>query len=72
MKLVSGFSLVCLGFYVFFFIEFNGRDLLKWCKRIKGLKLSFYGDKLDSDASICIYQEVLLAFLFFLSFVFWR
>ncbi|XP_040370504.1 midasin isoform X3 [Rosa chinensis] len=45
--------------------RFSSRDLLKWCKRIEGLKLSFYGDNLDCDARVRIYEEAVAIFAAF-------
>ena len=46
----------------------NGRDLLKWCKRILGLGFSFSGDGLSAYECNCIYQEVWLILMSLASF----
>ncbi|MCL7041049.1 hypothetical protein MKW94_021074 [Papaver nudicaule] len=42
--------------------RFSLRDLLKWCKRITGLGLSFVGTSLTVHESKCIYQEAVDVF----------
>lgn len=49
-------------FFIFIFMSgysnLGCRDLLKWCKRVDSLGLSFIGNSLSVDECHCICQEV--------------